>query len=607
MISLRQPEMSILLYPATRTLTVKRLRRLESEFLRPHRRILVVALVGMLVQSLLLLPIPLLQGRVLDRLIHSSEASGIYVLIAVGFLGSAACYLARALLSWRVSLAVARVSLEVVRELTDAMHRKLQRLPLAFFDREQTGRLMSRLTSDVGTLLIFLNSSSLQLASDLIIAVGISATLIWLSPRLALIAFLAVPLYAINHRLFAQRLRELSRLVRAQFAAVYALLSERGSAVRIVRSFVQEEAELADLDTRVGQHHALGLSAVRLTGWQSAAALLVSGAGTVAVLSMGVVLAANGSLSIGSLLAFFALLAQLYNPIVRLTQFNSTVAGTLAAVERIAEVLEEPEPLTDRSDAKPIRQARGALSFHNVSFSFRKGGPLVLSNVSLDIKPGMRVGIVGASGAGKSSLLALAPRLYEVPDGSGTVTLDDDDVRELRLADLRRAVCLVPQQAALFEGTLRSNLIYARPNATVAQLRRAVEVTDLASLIDDLPLGLDTPVGERGLSLSGGQRQRLALARALLADPAILLLDDCTSALDAQTESRIQAAFDEFLPGRTCLIVSHRVASVLDADHIVVLRTGRIVEGGTHEELLALGGVYAEMVAHQTRVVETAS
>jgi ABC-type multidrug transport system fused ATPase/permease subunit len=479
-------------------------------------------------------------------------------------------------------------------------------LPLAYYDREQTGRLMSRLTSDVGTLLIFLNSSSLQLASDLVIAVGIAGTLIWLSPPLALIAFLAVPVYAVNHRLFVRRIRELSRQVRAQFAAIYALLSERISAVRVVRSFVQEEAEVAELDERIGAHHALGLAGVHLSAWQSAAALFISGAGTAAVLALGVVLAANGSLSLGSLLAFYALLAQLYNPIVRLTQFQSVAAGTMAAVERIAEVLEEPEPLADRPNARRIVRPSGALAFREVSFAYRPRGVRVLDGISIEIKPGMRVGILGPSGSGKSTLLALAPRLYEVPDGQGVVTLDGVDVRDLRLADLRRAVCLVPQQAALFEGTLRSNLTYARPNATEAELRRALEVTELAGLVDDLPLGLDTPAGERGLSLSGGQRQRLALARALLADPAVLLLDDCTSALDAETEARIQSAMEEFLPGRTCLIVAHKVASVRHADLIIVLREGRIAEQGTHEELLKRGGAYAEMYAQQTRALSVA-
>ncbi len=580
-----------------------RLWRLEAQFLRPYRRVILLALAGMFVQSALLLPIPLLQGWVIDRLVGLSRADAAettrIILIALG--ASVACYAVRTALAWKVAAVMSRVSLEVVRGLTDAMHRKLQRLPVAYFDREQTGRLMSRITSDVGSLLVFLNGFSLQLVSDLVLAVGISAALVWLHWQLALVALVAVPLYALNHRLFAVRVRELMRRVRAQVAAIYALLSERVSAVRVVRSFAQEEAEVAELDSRIDEHRALNWSGLRVGAWQTAAAVLISGLGTVAVLAYGVCLVRGGALSVGALLAFYALLAQLYNPIVRLTQFHGTAAGTLVAVDRIAEVLDEPETLADRPDARPVLRPRGRLAFRNVSFAYRPGAPAVLGGISLEIEPGMKVGVLGESGSGKSTLLALAPRLYDLPEGCGSVEFDGRDVREYRLADLRRAVALVPQQAALFEGTIRSNLTYARPNAPAELVRRVLEVADLAGMVEGLPKGLDTPVGERGFSLSGGQRQRLALGRALIADPAVLLLDDCTSALDAETEARIQAALEDFLPGRTCVIVSHKVSSVRGCDLIVVLHEGRVAERGTHEELLARGGRYAEAFRLQTR------
>ena len=236
-----------------------------------------------------------------------------------------------------------------------------------------------------------------------------------------------------------------------------------------------------------------------------------------------------------------------------------------------------------------------------------------MQEVSLKIEPGMRVGLLGPSGAGKTTLLSLAMRLYDLPAGTaadgrsaGSVRLDGIDVRNLRLADLRRAVALVPQQALLFDGTIRSNLIYAQPQVTPAQLRLALEIADLASLVDSLPHGLETPVNERGFSLSGGQRQRLALARAILSEPVVLLLDDCTSALDAETEARIQQALDRHLPGRTCLIVSHKVSSVRRCDLIVVLEHGRVIEQGTPHDLLGLRGYYATMVSQQTRALSLA-
>ncbi len=310
-------------------------------------------------------------------------------------------------------------------------------------------------------------------------------------------------------------------------------------------------------------------------------------------------LVGRGRLTVGELLAFYALLAQLYEPIVRLTGLQAMIAATLVAVDRIVEVLDEPETVPPRPASRP-RRAEGSLAYRDVSFAYAPGGRAVLDRVDLELEPGMTVGLLGASGSGKSTLLALAPRIYDLAEGGGAILLDGRDVRGLDLADLRRAVALVPQQAMLFEGTIRSNLTYARPDAGERLIREALEVADLAAWWTSLPLGLDTPVGERGQTLSGGQRQRLALARALVADPAVLLLDDCTSALDAETEARIQDALVDHRPDRTRLIVSHKVSSVRDADLIVVLDRGRVIERGTHDELIAREGVYAGVYRRQT-------
>ena len=275
-------------------------------------------------------------------------------------------------------------------------------------------------------------------------------------------------------------------------------------------------------------------------------------------------------------------------------------------MERLYEIFDEPEPVRDREGARAIVRPRGAIEYRGVSFAYSPDGPKVLDNVTLRIEPGTRLGVLGESGAGKSTLVALAPRLYDLPEtssngiSSGTVFLDGYDVRTLKLADLRRAVSLVPQQALLFEGTIRTNLLYANLEATDGQMHNALVIADLAETVASLPRGLDTPVGERGYSLSGGQRQRLALARAIVANPAVLLLDDCTSALDAETDARIQDALEEHLPRCTCVIVSHKVASVRRANQIIVLEAGRLIERGNHAELLAAGGYYATTYRQQT-------
>ncbi|QDV36262.1 ABC transporter ATP-binding protein [Tautonia plasticadhaerens] len=596
--------------PTTPLPAASPLERLEAEFLRPYRVQLSLGAIGLLAQSLLLLPIAPIQGRVLDRLVglaarggpagiaESDEATRV---ILAGLSVSAACIIARALLAWRVSAMMGRIAQEVVVALRGGLNRKLLRLPMAYFDAQQTGKLMARVTSDVGSVLTFINSGSLQLINDLILAAGIAVVLAWLEWRLALVALVVVPLYALNHRAFSRRIRRLSSEIRSQIAVLYALLSERVSAVRIVKSFAKEEAELSALDERIDAHRSMSWQNSRAAASLGALATLISGLGTVLVVGYGALLVGRGDLSFGQLMAFYALIGQLYGPIVRLTQFSASATATRISIERLFEVFDEPEPIADRPGALPLDATFGAICFRDVRFCYAPDSPAAIDGLNLEIRPGETVSILGASGSGKSTLLALILRLYDLTEGCGALLVDGTDVRDLRLGDLRRRFALVPQRAMLFEGTIRSNLLYACPEASESRMRRALEVADLAATIDAMPLGLDTPVGERGLSLSGGQRQRLALARAVVADPSVLLLDDCTSALDAETEARVQVALAEARPGRTTLIVSHKVASFRRADRILILEGGRVVEQGSHDDLISLGGRYAETFSRQTR------
>ncbi len=527
--------------------------------------------------------------------------------ILLALAGTIVLHVVRAVLAWKIAAMMARISQEVVVALRGALQRKLMRLPMAYFDAQQTGRLMARVTSDVGSILMFIRSGILQLLNDLILSMAIAVLLIWLEWRLAAVALVTVPLYALNQRLFFGTLRRLSDEIRGQVSSLYALLSERVSAVRVVRSFAKEDDELVELDERIDRHRQLSWANTRAAAALGALATLISGLGTVFVIAYGIILVGREILTVGELLAIYALVGQLYQPIVRLTQFQAMALATQISIERLYEIFDEPEPVKDREGAVAIVRPRGVVEYRDVSFAYALDGPKVLDHITLRIEPGMRLGVLGESGAGKSTLMALAPRLYDLPEGVdaqgtpwGTVCFDSRDVRDLKLADLRRAVALVPQQALLFEGTIRSNLLYANSNATDIQIEQALVIADLAETVASMPLGLDTLVGERGYSLSGGQRQRLALARAIVANPAVLLLDDCTSALDAETEARIQQALDQHLPGRTCMIVSHKVASIRNADLIVVLEAGRLIERGTHAELLALGGYYAATYLHQT-------
>ncbi|MCY2935935.1 MAG: ABC transporter ATP-binding protein [Planctomycetota bacterium] len=589
------------------------LARLNQQFLRPYRLSFLICLTGLLIQSLLILPVPLLQGRILDLLLPFAEAteqgrppidlgSQLIQSIATGLALIVACQLLRTSLSWAVSNTMGRISQEVVVQLRSTLHQKLMRLPMAYFDAQQTGRLMARVTSDVGSILSFVNSGLLQLVNDLILALGIAALLFWLQWRLALIAMVVMPLYLLNQMVFSGKIRQLSLSIRSQVSSIYALLSERVSAVRVVRGCAQEAEELAQLDKRIDHHRELSWKNTRTSALLSLLATLITGLGTLGVLIGGILLIGQNQLTMGELLAFYSLIGQLYGPIVRLTQFQATAQSTSVSIERLCEVLDEPETLSDSPDAKPLITPQGAISLENIHFRYQPDSPEVITSLTLNIKPGTMLGIIGPSGAGKTTLLALIARLYDIvpPTSQGEVRFDGHNIRHWLLADLRKHIALVPQQALLFEGTILTNLTYACPDASEPEIKAALEITDLQTTINHLPNGLQTSVSERGMTLSGGQRQRLALARSIIAKPAVLLLDDCTSALDAETESRIQESLVHNLPGRTSVVVSQKCSSVRQADLIIVLDKGKIIEQGTHTELVGLGGWYSATFKAQT-------
>jgi ATP-binding cassette, subfamily B, bacterial len=578
-------------HSGNRSPLARRLRKLEAAFLHPFRWKIAVALAAMLLQSLLLLPIPWLQGLVIDRLISNPAGVGretresLALLIILTTAASIGCLAGRVGLSWLSGGLMNHVSLQFVRSLTDSLHRKLQRLPLAYFDGQETGQLMARLTNDVGTLLIFLSASSLQLIADLVLAVGIAGGLLCISWPLALISFLALPVFFWNNRRFAFRIWSLSHDVQEKTASLYALLSERISAIRAVRAFGAQQRELAEFESRLNDQTAQSRATLSTSAFQNFSAAAISGLATALLVCLAALLVQRQAVTTGQAVVFVAYLGMLYQPLVRLSHFCGGIAATLAAVDRITEVLDEAEPHISRL-RHSVSRVRGELRMRNVSFRYQGDQPNVLEDINLHVEPGMTVGVWGTSGSGKSTLLSLLPRLYELRENHGEILLDGRDTRSLPSAYLRRHVLLVPQQARLFEGTIRYNLTYAAPGHDEALIRRVLSTVDLQDYIDSLSQGIETWVGERGVSLSGGQRQRLALARGLLCKPPVLLLDDCTSALDARTEALVLRQIAKFRPQQTRLIVSHKLESLVAADWLIVMEHGRIVSQGPPPEVV---------------------
>lgn len=530
--------------------------KIESLFLRPHRPALVLALGCLLIQSLLVLPIPLIQGRLLDELAADLSNWRRPFFAALGL--TLGCLSGRFLASRGAAAIMNRVVLEVVRELTTALHRKVQSLPLAYLDRHDKGGIISRLTSDVGTLMIVLNSGTLQLVGDLVLAVGIAGVLVAKNGKLALAALAVVPLAALGTVAFRKPLARQSHAARERFGATFSYLAERLPQLRLIRAFNQERAERNRFENYLKPQTEACRQTLRTAAIQMAAAAAAAGIGSALVLLVGVGQIDSRQTTAGELLAFYSLAGLLYVPIVRLAQFQGGLAATREALIRMLEILDEPIPAA----AQESPANRAAIELTGVTFRYRADSRVVLRDITLRVPVGQSLGVAGPSGSGKTTLLALLANLYRAESGR---------------ADTPCRVALAPQRPILFEGTIRSNLVYAAPEASEAQLWQALDVVLLGDHVRSRPDGLDSPLGPGGAGLSGGQRQRLSLARALVAEPDVLLLDDCTSALDPETEARVWKNLETCLPNATRIVASSRMSLLQSLDRIVTLEGGRIV------------------------------
>ncbi|UCF94574.1 MAG: ABC transporter ATP-binding protein, partial [Desulfobacterales bacterium] len=423
-----------------------------------------------------------------------------------------------------------------------------------------------------------------------------SLILFVLDARLAALVLIPIPILALALRHYNTRIRPVYRRVRARLGDINAKLQDNLSGIRVIQAFAREDLERQRFTAESEAYYHARVRGIRYWSVFFPAIRFLGAMGTVIVLGVGAMMVLEGELSLGTLVAFLAYITSFYEPINRLTEVDNIFQEAIAAGERIFELLDETSDVKDAPDAFDAPDIRGAMAFQHVYFRYGTGDK-VLHDISFQMAPGEMVALVGPSGAGKTSIANLICRFYDPIQGQ--VTIDGYDLRQIKIASLRRQVGVVLQDSFLFNNTIAANLLYGRPDATRAELITAARAANAHDFIEQLPDGYDTEIGERGVKLSGGQKQRLALARAILADPRILILDEATSSVDAEAEYLIQQALERVLKGRTALVIAHRLSTIRHADKIIVLDRGRIVETGNHRDLLERGGLYRQLCQRQ--------
>ncbi|HKF76318.1 MAG TPA: ABC transporter ATP-binding protein [Candidatus Dormibacteraeota bacterium] len=585
-------------------------------FARPYR----LRLTGYLVLTaaggaLQVLP-ALVIRRIVDQALPGRDA-GLLALLA-GTLGL--LYVATSTEHVAAGWLGTRIGSGVVLSLRRALYDHLQRMPLAFFTRVQSGRLQSRLNYDVNTVEGLLTETLSAAFSDLVSLASTLTAMFVLSWSVTAVVLALIPLVVVPAELVGRRSRRLSKLRMEQWGALNVSITERlnVAGALLVKLFGRLDVELERFSERAAR---LRTTMVRQNVLLSSFGAVLSLTGSLAVVAIywlggGAVL--RGALSLGTLIALATLAQRVYGPVVDLASTRINMISGLVGFERVFEVLDKPVGIADRPGARDLVRVRGEVEFRDVWFRYpppadvsiaslegegevpplsREPGDWVLREVSFTTEPGAMTALVGPTGAGKTTLCHLVPRLYEA--SRGRVLVDGQDIRDLRLESLGAAVAMVPQDPHLFHDTVAANLRYARPAATDGELRSACEAARIHDLLERLPEGYETVVGERGYRFSGGEKQRLVIARALLKDPAILILDEATSHLDSETEALVQEALAVLLRGRTSFVIAHRLSTIRQADQILVLDGGRLLDRGTHEELLARGGLYAHLHATQ--------
>lgn len=573
--------------------TQKMIRRLMKH-VKPYWYLLVLGIVvSILLTAVNLAPV-YLRKMLIDEVLVPKDNFDLLIKLVFGLVG---IRVGIVVLGLARGITLGWLGEKISMDLRMKIYEHLQKLSSSFYDNHRTGRIMSRVTSDTGRLRSFIVNGSRRLVINSFTVIGISVILFSMNWKLASAILIPVPLMTVGTYIFGKKIREVYRRARRKWAGVYASLSDTLSGIRVVQAFSQEEREWERFSQENINFFDERVTAIKMSRVFSPLMGFATFIGSIIIWIIGGKQVINEALTLGEFTAFTGYMWRFYRPVRELCNVNNMFQSTAASADRVFEILDTEPDVKDSSKAKELNKVDGHIEFQDVSFGYNEN-ELVLKNISFEAKPNQMVGLVGASGAGKTTLVNLIPRFYNPTHGK--ITLDDVDLQDLKLKSLRENIGMVLQDPFLFYGSVRDNIAYSKPNATEEEIIAAAKAANAHDFIVKMADGYDTEVGERGARTSGGQRQRISIARAILRDPRILILDEATSAVDTETEKLIQEALERLMEGRTTFVIAHRLSTVKEADKLIVLDEGEVVEIGTHDELLEKDGTYAKLVEMQT-------
>ena len=557
-------------------------------YIKPYLHRLGLAIICIIVAAGANLYVPWIIKDMIDQVLAEKNME----LLNVISIGIVVVFFIRGIFYFGQSYLVSCIGQRVIIDVRNVMFQKFQRMPMAYFDRHQTGETMSYVTNDVEAIQAALVDNLIELFTESAILIGSLGMMFYLDWKLSLMTLVVVPMVGYAMRIFGKKIKANGTVIQERLAEITSLLQESVSSIRVVKSFVREDYEIARFRKQNDLNFQAVMKNVQLNSLLTPTVEFLAALAVTVLVWFGGYEVINGIMTAGSLVAFLTYAVNLANPVKRLSRIYGRMQKAMAAVDRIFYVLDMDETIVDSPDAKELPPVKGHVTVDNISFSY-DGTHNALNNVSFEVKPGQMIAFVGPSGAGKSTIANLIPRFYDV--NAGTIKIDDFNIRDVTLKSLREQIGIVPQETILFSTTVMENIRYGRLNATDEEVIAAAKAANADEFITQLPEGYQTMIGERGMNLSGGQRQRMAIARAMLKNPRILILDEATSALDTESEKIVQSALEELMVGRTSFVIAHRLSTIFDADQIFVIDHGHICEQGTHEELLKRGGLYANL------------